>query len=648
MKNLKNKFILASAILALASCADNSYLGDQEEKTGTGGPISFGFDVPTPTRAGSAADAGKLGNQFIVYGEKGGTEVATKPSDGNLVFPNYQVNYAENTAGKTTSNTKDWEYVGYKYQGNTSPTLDYPVANITMKDGSSAAINANAGEQTIKYWDYNAQKYVFTAVSAKKEDIANSRVLIQKNLSGTTAYDKGYTITLNKDGSNNYPSLANLYFSDRLVIDKTSTGSSNIYGSNVELTFRNSLSQVRAGIYETIPGYDIVEIKFHTATANEYTTEHAFGAVCKNTSATNFEGTINVVYYGDSDGDLKNKPKVTVTPGTGIQKNYLTLGDNFKSLRKTETPVVLGTTASAPTWDQSEANKYTAVLPQPTNDEDLTLTVDYTLWNSVTKETIEVTGKTAVVPAQYLQWKANYKYTYLFKITDDLLKPITFDAVVVNDGEGNQETITTVSEPSITTFGVIVDNNNAFKNYVTGKNEYQIPTTASTDKLDIYATFMNGNSVGDFTIGTNVNVYKVTSTNETTFPITEASVANSLANPTGNNITCTSKNSDGSTSFGAAPSRVTTVPGEDGSSKTINALKLTGVKESGTYAVEYTPIEQASGTYVLGTTYYSDAAGTTVVDTSTGFTPGTTDVSSYFVKSTTKKAYKVIKVAASN
>ena len=41
----------------------------------------------------------------------------------------------------------------------------------------------------------------------------------------------------------------------------------------------------------------------------------------------------------------------------------------------------------------------------------------------------------------------------------------------------------------------------------------------------------------------------------------------------------------------------------------------------------------ATGTYVAGTTYYTDNTGTTTVDT-TGFTPGVTDVSSYFVENT--------------
>ena len=75
-----------------------------------------------------------------------------------------------------------------------------------------------------------------------------------------------------------------------------------------------------------------------------------------------------------------------------------------------------------------------------------------------------MTGATAVVPAIYAQWKPGYAYTYIFKISDNTngktnpdkttvgLHPITFDAVVVQATEKNQETVTTVATPSITTY----------------------------------------------------------------------------------------------------------------------------------------------------------------------------------------------------
>ena len=112
----KNFIYAAFAGIILASCSSNDFAGDQNllENSGGGGAISFGFDVPTPTRANGATAATKLNNQFIVYAEKNESG-KDAPTTGNLVFPNYKVTYGANTAYTTTSNTKDWEYVGLAY-----------------------------------------------------------------------------------------------------------------------------------------------------------------------------------------------------------------------------------------------------------------------------------------------------------------------------------------------------------------------------------------------------------------------------------------------------------------------------------------------------------------------------------------------------
>jgi hypothetical protein len=529
---MNKNYLLATAlaIMTMASCSDNDFVGDQEAlKAGSEGAISFGFDVPTTTRASGATAATALGNQFIVYGEKGSiTNVA--PTAGNLVFPNYQVNYVASSANTTTSNTKNWEYVGY--------THSTAYQNNITRDPSSTAddeIKASDAVQTIKYWDYAAANYIFTAVSAKTEDIADGRVKIQKNEYGTGNYDKGYTITLAKSGSEpyTYPSLSNLYFSDREVIAQSTAGSNrdavNAYGGNVTLTFRNLVSQIRAGIYETIPGYDVKEIKFYISDGDDgdsnpdLTIDHAFGAICPNTKVSNYEGTITVVYYTNSDGDLENQPKVTVS---GSPATDLILGNNFNNI---STSALLSKSSAEPTWDKSDKS-FTEVLPQITNSTNLKLTVDYTLWNSVTGETIEVKGATAEIPSQYLQWKPNYKYTYLFKISNNTngwtnptlgpagLWPITFDAIEIVAEDGNVEYITTVSEPSITSYAkasaVTTDDE-----YLTGNN--------------IYVVVEDGSTNASLEVNTNAKLYTATIEAGAAQELTEASVANALANGAG-------------------------------------------------------------------------------------------------------------------
>lgn len=660
---MKKIYLLATALAALVSCTSEDFTGDQNLREANGsGPISFGFDVPAVTRAGGSAAATALGNQFIIYGEKGDiTNVA--PTTGNLVFPNYLVKYTTSTAYTTTSNTKDWEYVGI-----THPS-EYP-ANITRKASSSdAVVNASSDVQTIKYWDYGAANYIFTAVSADDADIKAGRVKIQKNEYGTTAFDKGYTITLTKTPASGgdpavYPTLNKLYFSDREVIEK-SAGSDrkakDAYGGYVELTFRNLVSQIRAGVYETIPGYDISEIKFYISdgaddgTAPDLTTDHAFGAICKNTKVSEYEGTLTVVYY--QDGDVVNQPKITAS---GDQASDLILGDNFKNLTKA-TDKVLGKTASAPTWDNvvSSVSKFTEVLPQINNNDQLKLMVDYTLWNSVSDETIEVKGATAVIPAQYLRWKPNYKYTYLFKISDNTngqtgttgptgLYPITFDAVQVVAEDGNVEYITTVSEPSITTY--------AKASAVTSNCDYK-------DNETIYAVVEQDNGSGVSTLQTlsasNMNLYKVTTTDATNFPITAASVAEALieaptlttAQAANAKISCTEDaftygktviDSDGTTlEMDATNNVVASFVGAKTGESDPTYYALVYQKTAATYTTDGGKNDYTSETYAAAGTLYTDSDCTTKA---TSFVASTTYYKRTAVATKGEYTIKIVKV----
>ena len=143
-----------------------------------------------------------------------------------------------------------------------------------------------------------------------------------------------------------------------------------------------------------------------------------------------------------------------------------------RDYKEAEETIYLGRAANAAT-----STKQMAVLPNSTGAA-LTLKMDYTLVSrDGTGETIQVTGATATVPADFTKWKPNYAYTYIFKISDNTdghigseegLYPITFDASVITDVAGNQTTITTVSETSITTYqnGAVANEYNAGNIYV--------------------------------------------------------------------------------------------------------------------------------------------------------------------------------------
>lgn len=602
---MKTKYFIlaATAITMMVSCADEKFVGD-ENLLGAGNgeeAISFNLNTSAVTRAEkTGADAATaLGNYFIVYGEKGET-AKTKYADGKLVFPNYTVQYGANTAYTTTSNTKNWEYVG---------VTPISQSNVKMYDGS-ATTTVTADAQTIKYWDYSAASYTFTAISALNTDISDGKVVIQKNTTGAdNIYQKGYTLTIGSGAS-----LDKLFLADRVKIDQSAGAdrtATNAYGGNVTFNFRNILSQIRVGIYETIPGYDVSAISFKVtgdADAENSSSAPAFGAICPNIVANNYTGTLTVT-YGDGATDIENRPIILAgTPDlpTGAAADLI-LGTNINGI---STSTVLNKTAASPTWDTDEnddgVGEYTPVIPY-IHGNSLKLKCCYTLYNPITHETINVTDATAEIPYNYLQWKPNYKYTYIFKISDNNnghtnpslgpagLWPITFDATETIAEDGQAEYITTISEPSITTFGVKAGK------YTYDKEQYESGS-------DIYVTFMDGSTVVDpIGLGTKVNVYLATTTDATNFPITEASVAESLAEisvkDAAKKITTVRKNDDGSTSFTAAPAQATEIPSEDGNWLSI-AVPLTA-EPTGWPTGYYTdkgcttaaPSEYADGTY---------------------------------------------------
>ena len=618
---MKKKLLFAAiALTAMASCTEDSFVGEQsqQEANGTEGAISFNLTTPAVTRAevGGATAATALNNEFIIWGEKNETD-GTAATTANQVFYNYKVNYTSNSAYTTTSNTKNWEYVGI-----TPYTSDkvYPALTVS---------------QTIKYWDYSADSYTFTAVSAKPGDIADGKVKITKNTSGSTVYDKGYEIAVNTGAS-----LDDIFVADRNQPTKgtgTNRDAVNAYGGNVTMKFRNFMSKIRFGIYEDIPGYkvNITNVEYNStgsSTTSKFGVDGKFLAIGDG-STTN---TIFTVTY-DSNNKAVANIKSGSTPGTA---DYLETAQSVAGspILSSSAASPISTSSAAPTWDKTDG-AYTTILPYTTNATNMKVKLDFTLTSTDTGETINVSDATAEIPAAYCQWKSNYAYTYILKLNDNTngqiggvagLYPITFDAVQIEDENGQAEYITTLSAPSITTLGV----NSSTGKYVTGGSEYAAGS-------DIYASFVESNAVQTPVLGSgaqHVNIYHVTTPDATNFKITEASVAEAIAHPASATVdvytwdgastytkvtdvttltsgtdyykadgelkapgtegytptkavagtdytpapklTVVNINSDESSYFTAAPSVVTTVPREDGNSNTvtIDAVKLTGVK----------------------------------------------------------------------
>lgn len=572
---MNKKLILSLAAAGLlASCAVDEQPGSTTALSDNN-TIAFNMQTASQSRAqetGSTA-AAKLGNMFIVWGEKNETD-GNQVTDANTVFKNYVVKYEENT--NSVSNTKGWEYVGVDHafiHNSTSDGTDYVTSNI----GKDAA-------QTIKYWDDQAGSYTFTAISAKEKDIQNGKVIIAKN-PGTAdgaIYDKGYTVQVKSDAS-----IDNIYFSNRKNVTKTD-GKFN--REAVQMSFRNFMSKIRFGIYETVPGYKVVitGLKYATTSGDNPTeATHTNGSSDEGGKTFGITGNFVVpgdqtkytVTYENEQSSNPNKAKVAIT-GDADTKTYLkTEGTTWLST-SADSPV--GTTANVPTWDyvKEETSVYTTILPNPSNSTNLKLQVSYKLISEDTGEEITFKNdgteifRTVEVPAEYCKWKSNYAYTYLFKITDKSaeLYPITFDAVVETDEIANQETITTVDDPSIIT-------------YVKGKLVTSDDEYAGGD--DIYAYAQDA----DVTVmsADKMKLYKVTRKDgtPTDYAITEGSVDDALDNTEGSSgnkkLTVTEIETTGQDTD--KPSYVQ-IPAEDGTTRSITGMKWTATAGT-TYAIEY-------------------------------------------------------------
>lgn len=581
-------FLYAASVLALASCSSDDFLGENSGngQNATNSVINFGGGTTKTTRATSNSNyniENLKANGFWVYGTKH-TEAEDKTNTKDLVvYKNYRLAYSENS---TQSNTKGWEYVG--------------VDNSAYRDYITPKVDA---DQTIKYWDYSAKDYTFYAATANPQNVKDGKVTIKKieTDEAGTVYTKGYEVTLKNDAD-----LDQLYFADRMVVTKPANTNEpkpdhqkkDVYGGYVNLTFRNALTKVRVAMYEIVPGYSVTIDKFYyTEAGQSKEATDKFKADANNTPLVTSEAGVKykVVYYdkNEAGGQLENQPKMlpNKTGEEGATKKVFEIGDGAELKQGT----VLGTNINQATYD-TNGKKYTLFMPQAENNEPLKLKVDYILTSlDGSNEKIHVKGATATIPAQYLCWRPNYAYTYIFKISDNTngstggdddpagLYPITFDASVVETGDGNAEFISAMGKSTITTFAVkdgkYQQHGNADAEYVNGS--------------DLYATVVGNDKVTVTLSTTNTKLYKVDNSIVDDASLSESLVANWIAkNKTNGKLKEVNLTNE---------SFVNEVPAEDGHGNTIKLSPATALKvpsiEAGKYVIEYIGATPWTGTY---------------------------------------------------
>lgn len=575
-----NKFFIAAAsALALASCSSDDFLGEIQgnEQNGATSAINFGGDTGKITRATSngKAAADLLENNFVVVGFKG-----NKTDEANnevYAFDHYNVNFNESSANSTLSNLKGWEYVNQ---------------DMTVNGAGKSLAQSGATQQTIKYWDHSCASYDFLAFSMGKKGSAPKEYATPSSVDKANLATAAYTLT----GDVN--TLSECYISDM----KTAVEKENDYGKPVELSFRHLASKVRMALFETIPGYVVSDVKFYADATGTTNSEEGtlFGKFNNSGTLTVYFPTTGIVNKGKKD---YNKAHVSFTATTAAGETATLSSKGFGAVKYGNQDE--GTIREGSTYLSQNAAKpsycgdgYQNVLPSEGAASAITLRIDYKLTSvDGSKETINVKGATATVPAQYTEWKSGYAYTYIFKISQDTngstggtstgLTAISFDAVVVDDeANGLQETITTVSDNSFTTYGYKDDK------VTTNGNEY-------VNGTDIYATVYVP-AAGETAAKTVApqKLYTVTLEAGATQTINEASVANALEKGSNDTAKKTWTVTDYAgkkmvvteTADGFATT-VTEVPAGPGYTLKVNALKWKGVVTDPAtetyYAVEY-------------------------------------------------------------
>ena len=549
----KKYFIFAASALALASCSSDDFVGDNPGGQPKSDVINFDGATGKTTRANLTGDgaATKLDKKFVVYGWK---------NTADKVYDHYNVVW-NNKAGQTQSNTAGWEYVG-----QTKNTL-----------------NESAGDQSIKYWDYSANQYDFVAFSfgtATQGDADN-----QVKASKVDATTPKYTLTGKAE------ELAKCYIADRVSARKNvSEGDKKAnklvsFGDAVQFNFRSLASKVKMGIYETVPGYSIKDVKFYkdgTETAPSATGATLFAATSTIPDMTK-NGTMTIT-FGSNDAAQTDFNQAKVAWDN--VNNVSTIGFDALNMAGKEQAEADGSYIGRTVATASQPTNYNTVLPAEVGA--LTLKVDYTLVSTDgSGEIINVKGATAVVPAEFTNWKSNYAYTYIFKISDKTngmtgtetdpkgLYPITFDAVVTETTEGLQNTITTVNAPAITTYALGAQN-----------EEYKV-------NQNIYVALSNGTMDAD-----NTALYTAEKDNGTA-PITEAYVALCLKDKTGDGPWSLDDGTNKLTVTSATGLSIETeiagVDVADGNKITGNFAKFTP-NAAGTYVFEYTTTVTEDGT----------------------------------------------------
>ena len=242
-------------------------------------------------------------------------------------------------------------------------------------------ILADKPSQTIKYWDWSAKAYRFFAVTgwdgSAPQDIDRygaSNTYTSENTS------LAYTISMRADASSKDAMDASPYFSRLWFSDGTATYPDKQFGQPVTLEFVKPYARVRFMFKYVFPrvAYNMTERSFKPS---------ADGVKIVR------KGEVRVIY---PKSGTQTQERYGLVPNANSETNKALVAFTEDYDPENESKV----------YTDSDNGWYT-VLPNTSQG-------NYKL-------TAKINGSDRVVevPAQYMQWKPGYQYTYVFKITEE-------------------------------------------------------------------------------------------------------------------------------------------------------------------------------------------------------------------------------------
>lgn len=226
--------------------------------------------------------------------------------------------------------------------------------------------------QTIKFWDYSAISYRYFAFSPANAKVTTTLLSEDGSTANNlnTATQTSFSIPFEyKEDATSSPAP---YVTDLWLSDNQNFGEEKKYGACVKLTFAPIVAKVR--------------IKFNYP-------ENITNISIKNIS------------FKKTDGEVSTAGNICITypiTGTGTQPVY--------SWEPTQTGII---NLSVPYEEEADKIHQTTERGKwyfvPPIGEQGTYTMN---------ATIDGKKSTATIPAEYMQWKAGYQYTYIFKITE--------------------------------------------------------------------------------------------------------------------------------------------------------------------------------------------------------------------------------------